>query len=59
MEGLSNMKKARIEPDTKAGLWLIIEGVEGEEVSWPLAEDEVKPILDACVIYLGKTNYEK
>ena len=48
------MKKARIEPDEHAGLWLIIEGVKDEEVLWAISEDEVEPIMKACKEYITK-----
>ena len=48
------MTKARIRHTNSKGLWLdILHDDEIEDCSFPLREDEVEAILEACQEYLG------
>jgi hypothetical protein len=51
------MITAEIKPDTDGkGLWLFINNGE-ESSAWPIMDEEVRPILEACYKYLkGRQN---
>jgi hypothetical protein len=50
------MITAEIKPDTDGkGLWLFINNGE-ESSAWPINQEEIEPIMDACGEYLTNDN---